>query len=110
MSEETQKPEEGAEEAAPQQEKQVSEDTANDSTPESEETEAPTDEISETNSVEEEVVVAEILTERPALTEPGDFDWNSFEQDADDYSADDRKKIGRRVRKLFKTNSREGSR
>jgi small subunit ribosomal protein S1 len=93
MSEETQKPEEGAEEAAPQQEKQVSEDTANDSTPESEETEAPTDEISETNSVEEEVVVAEILTERPALTEPGDFDWNSFEQDADDYSADDRKKL-----------------
>ena len=35
----------------------------------------------------------EVMTERPALAEPGDFDWDAFEADTDDYSAEDRSSL-----------------
>jgi small subunit ribosomal protein S1 len=37
--------------------------------------------------------VQEVLTERPALAEPGDFDWDSFESDEDDYHKEVREKL-----------------
>jgi small subunit ribosomal protein S1 len=37
--------------------------------------------------------VQEVLTERPALAEPGDFDWDSFESDEDDYNKEIREKL-----------------
>ena len=37
--------------------------------------------------------VQEVLTERPALAEPGDFDWDSFESDEDDYNKEEREKL-----------------
>ena len=78
MSEETQKPEEHKEDVAPQQPETTPEATA-------EEAEATTE---ETAPEAQEAAVprpVEILTERPALAEPGDFDWDSFETDTDDY-------------------------
>ena len=100
MSEETQKPEEGAEEAIPQQETQMPDDTAQDSaaaaeaTPTAEEATPTAEEATpESDSSPKVSEVVEILTERPALSEPGDFDWDSFEADSDDYTADDRKKL-----------------
>ena len=101
MSEETQKPEEGAEEAIPQQETQPStdavENTATEAvTPEVPVESAPEAAVEDATDVAAEPapeVIVEILTERPALSEPGDFDWESFEAASDDYSADDRKKL-----------------
>lgn len=77
------------------------------STPEQENTEAaetPTDTVTETEqdapvTASEEAQsapvpeVVETLTERPALAEPGDFDWESFEADIDEYSADERTQL-----------------
>ena len=101
MSEETQKPEEGAEEAIPQQETQPSTDAVENTATEAETPEVPAETAPEA-AVEDATdvavepapeVIVEILTERPALSEPGDFDWESFEAASDDYSADDRKKL-----------------
>ena len=91
MSEETQKPEEHKEEAAPQQPETTPEASA-------EKAEATTEETTTeaTEVVAEEAAVSkpvEILTERPALAEPGDFDWDAFESDTDDYSKDDRTQL-----------------
>ena len=91
MSEETQKSEEHKEEVAPQQPETTPEASA-------ETVEATTEETTTeaTEVVAEEAAVSkpvEILTERPALAEPGDFDWDAFESDTDDYSKDDRTEL-----------------
>ena len=95
MSEETQKPEEHKEEAAPQQPETTPEASAE--TAEAATEEMTTEATAEaTEVVAEEIVVSkpvEILTERPALAEPGDFDWDAFESDTDDYSKDDRTEL-----------------
>ena len=88
MSEDTQQPEEQAENtAAPQAE----------TTPETTETKEPKPEAVE--AVEEEttdeapVEPFVVLTERPALAEPGEFDWDAFETDLDEYDASERKEL-----------------
>ena len=91
MSEETQKPEEHNEEAAPQQPEKTPEASTDTAAATTEETTAEATEV-----VPEEAAVpkpVEILTERPALAEPGDFDWVSIESDTDDFSKDDRKEV-----------------
>ena len=85
MSEETQQPPEQEENNAPQAE--------NTATPEEQVepvTEAPAPETTEETPVPEAKAAPEALNERPALAEPGDFDWDAFEADVDDYSDDDR--------------------
>ena len=75
MSEETQQPAEQEENnAAPQAETSATTENKVESTPEAVSPASP----------------AEVLTERPALAEPGDFDWEAFEADTDDYSSTDR--------------------
>ena len=79
MSEETQQPEEQAE---------------NQTAPLAE-TPAEPQEINEPAAPEaaqkvESKPAAQVLTERPALAEPGDFDWEAFEADVDDLSKIDR--------------------
>ena len=85
MSEETQQPAEQEENNAPQAE--------NTATPE-EQVEPAAEAATETPVAEEPAPEAkaepETLTERPALAEPGDFDWDAFEADVDDYSVEDR--------------------
>ena len=85
MSEETQQPAEQEENNAPQAE--------NIATPE-EQVEPATEAATEAPVAEEPAPEAkaepEALTERPALAEPGDFDWDAFEADVDDYSTEDR--------------------
>ena len=79
MSEETQQPAEQEENKAPQAD--------NTATPEIQvepAAEAPAPETTE------KAPAPEALNERPALAEPGDFDWDAFEADVDDYSAEDR--------------------
>jgi small subunit ribosomal protein S1 len=93
MSEETQKPEEGAEEAIPQQEIQPSEDAVENTATEAETPEATAEDTADVDVESKLEVVVEILTERPALSEPGEFDWDSFEADSDDYTGDDRKQL-----------------
>ena len=91
MSEDTQQPEEQAENtAAPQAE----------STPDSPETKEPTAEAPEAPESPEEDTTNEApvepfvkLTERPALAEPGDFDWDTFESDVDEYEESERKTL-----------------
>jgi small subunit ribosomal protein S1 len=80
MSEETQQPAEQEENNAPQAE--------NTATPE--EQVEPAAEAATEAPAPETKAEPETLTERPALAEPGDFDWDSFEADVDDYSAEDR--------------------
>ena len=80
MSEETQQPEEQQENDAPQVEE---------NTPPNEQVEPVNDGDFEIPH-EAQASDPESLTERPALAEPGDFDWNAFEADVDDYSAEDR--------------------
>ncbi|HBP44533.1 MAG TPA: 30S ribosomal protein S1 [Flavobacteriales bacterium] len=80
MSEETQQPEEQQENDAPQVEK---------NTPPNEQVEPVNDGDLEIPH-EAQASNPESLTERPALAEPGEFDWNAFEADVDDYSAEDR--------------------
>ena len=80
MSEETQQPEEQQENDAPQVEE---------NTPPNEQVEPVNDGDFEIPH-EAQASNPESLTERPALAEPGDFDWNAFEADVDDYSAEDR--------------------
>ena len=80
MSEETQQPAEQEENNAPQAE--------NTATPE--EQVEPVAEAATEAPAPETKAEPETLTERPALAEPGDFDWDSFEADVDDYSAEDR--------------------
>lgn len=78
-----------AEEQAPQT-SPISAETTEDSAappPASTETE-PTEE-----PVEKAPVVHEVLKERPALAEPGEFDWDSFESDQDEYAAEERKSL-----------------
>lgn len=53
---------------------------------------APVEVTEEAPSAPESEVV-ETLTERPALAEPGDFDWESFEADIDEYSVDERTQL-----------------
>jgi len=86
MSEETQKPEEHKEDVAPQQTETTPEASAETAEATQEETpnEAPEAPVSKP---------IEILTERPALAEPGDFDWDAFETDTDDYSKEDRTEL-----------------
>lgn len=79
MSEETQQPEEQAE---------------NQTAPLAE-TPAETQEVNEPVATEsapkvEAKPATQVLTERPALAEPGDFDWEAFEADVDDLSKIDR--------------------
>ncbi len=79
MSEETQNHEEQAPEVTPENhaaEAAHAAETAETATP------------SETPAAPKEV-----LTERPALSEPGNFDWEAFESDSDDFSAEDRQKL-----------------
>ena len=80
MSEETQQPAEQEENNAPQAE--------NTATPE--EQVEPAAEAATEAPAPEAKAEPETLTERPALAEPGDFDWDAFEADVDDYSAEDR--------------------
>ena len=80
MSEETQQPEEQQENDAPQVEE---------NTPPNEQVE-PVNDGDLQIPHEAQASNPESLTERPALAEPGDFDWNAFEADVDDYSAEDR--------------------
>ncbi len=80
MSEETQQPEEQQENDAPQVEE---------NTPPNEQVE-PVNDGDLQIPHEAQASDPESLTERPALAEPGDFDWNAFEADVDDYSAEDR--------------------
>lgn len=85
MSEETQKPEDQAENTAPQADNSPNE-TAEESA----------SEVNVEPIVAEEPVQpkpTEILTERPILAEPGDFDWDAYESESDDYSSDDRSKM-----------------
>ena len=96
MSEETQQPAEQEENNAPQAE--------NTATPEEQvepaaeaATEAPAPEV-KAEPVPEVKAEPETLTERPALAEPGDFDWDAFEADVDDYSAEDRASWKQRMR------------
>ncbi len=90
MSEETQKPEEHKENDAPQQTEVTPENSAE--AAESPEVEEKENEESEAPAATELPTPApvEILTERPLLAEPGDFDWDAFETDKDEYSQDDR--------------------
>lgn len=79
MSEETQNHEEQAPEVTP--ENQAAEA-------------APAAEAAETATPSETPAAPKVtMTERPALAEPGDFDWEAFEADADDFSADERQKL-----------------
>jgi small subunit ribosomal protein S1 len=94
MSEETQKPEEHKEDVAPQQSESTPEATAE--TAEAQKEETAEAENEETAIEAPEATVSkpiEILTERPALAEPGDFDWDSFETDTDDYTKEDRTQL-----------------
>lgn len=75
MSEETQKP-------AEQEEKNAA--------PQAETTATPEEKVESTPVAEAPAAPAPAMTERPALAEPGDFDWDAFEADVDDYSAEDR--------------------
>jgi small subunit ribosomal protein S1 len=75
MSEETQKP-------AEQEEKNAA--------PQAETTATPEEQVESTPVAEAPAAPAPAMTERPALAEPGDFDWDAFEADVDDYSAEDR--------------------
>ena len=75
MSEETQKPAEQEE---------------NNAAPQAETTATPEEQVESTPVAEAPAAPAPVLTERPALAEPGDFDWDAFEADVDDYSAEDR--------------------
>ena len=77
------------------------------STPEQENTEAAETPTETTTDTEQDAPVAaseeaesapvpevvEILTVRPALAEPGEFDWESFEADIDEYSANERTQL-----------------
>ena len=83
MSEETQQPAEQEENNAPQAE--------NTATPE--EQVEPAVEAATEAPAPEKKAEPEALTERPALAEPGDFDWDAFEADVDDYSAEDRSSL-----------------
>jgi small subunit ribosomal protein S1 len=87
MSEETQQPEEQAEnQTAPQ-----AENTAE--TPQVEETTQEAEaEVAEA-PVEQPAVEHVVLTERPALAEPGEFDWDAYESDVDDYNKEERTKL-----------------
>ena len=85
MSENTQKPEEQTENTVPQ-----AEPTTN----------APAEETASETQVEEPVAETptapkpfERLTERPALAEPGAFDWEAYETESDDYSNESRSKM-----------------
>jgi small subunit ribosomal protein S1 len=79
MSEETQNPEEQAAEVT--LENQAAEA-------------APAAEAAETaNQSETPAAPKVVLTERPAFAEPGDFDWDAFESDADDFGAEERQKL-----------------
>jgi small subunit ribosomal protein S1 len=78
MSEETQNPEE-AQQAAP--ETQAAEAVQ------------PAAEAAEPTPAVEPEKPKQVLTERPALAEPGDFDWDAFEADADDFSAEERSNL-----------------
>ena len=94
MSEETQKPAEQEENnTAPQAVSAATPEEQVEPTPAAE-AEAPAEAESEAEAPAEPVAAAEapaeVLTERPALAEPGDFDWDAFEADVDDYSAEDR--------------------
>ena len=75
MSEETQKPAEQEE---------------NNAAPQAETTATPEEHVESTPVAEAPAAPAPAMTERPALAEPGDFDWDAFEADVDDYSAEDR--------------------
>lgn len=75
MSEETQKPAEQEE---------------NNAAPQAETNATPEEQVESTPVAEAPAAPAQVLTERPALAEPGDFDWDAFEADVDDYSAEDR--------------------
>ena len=55
--------------------------------------EAPAPEAKEETPAPEASAEDEVMTERPALAEPGDFDWDAFEADTDDYSAEDRSSL-----------------
>jgi small subunit ribosomal protein S1 len=81
MSEETQNHEEMAPEATP-------EIHAAEAAAPAETAEAPT-----SNQTPAEAAPKAVLANRPALAEPGDFDWEAFESDADDFNADERKKL-----------------
>lgn len=87
MSEETQQPEEQAEnQTAPQ-----AENTAE--TPQVEETTQEAEAKVAEAPVEQPAVEHVVLTERPALAEPGEFDWDAYESDVDDYNKEDRTKL-----------------
>ncbi len=79
MSEETQNHEEHTPEVAP--ENQAAEA-------------APAAEAAATATPSETPAAPKVVpTERPAFAEPGDFDWDAFEADADDFSAEERQKL-----------------
>ena len=44
----------------------------------------------------------------PTAPEPGDFDWDAFEADVDDYSAEDRASL--ELREFVEPDPRKGSR
>ena len=85
MSEETQQPAE--------QEANNASQAENTATPEEQvepAAEASAPETTEETPAPEAKAAPEVVDERPALAEPGDFDWDAFEADVDDYSAEDR--------------------
>ncbi|MGA0434648.1 MAG: 30S ribosomal protein S1 [Flavobacteriales bacterium] len=98
MSEETQKSEEQAEnQAAP-----TAESTDQENNQEQEA--APAEEVVNEDAPQVEAAVAEEspestkepvqkLEERPALAEPGEFDWEAYESESDDYDSKDRAEL-----------------
>ncbi len=80
MSEETQNPEEQAQQAAPE-------------TQAAEAVQPAAEAAAEPTPAAEPEKPKQVLTERPALAEPGDFDWDAFEAETDDFSADERSNL-----------------
>jgi small subunit ribosomal protein S1 len=83
-----------AEEQKPQESQATAEQSAEAAAPEASETAEPVAEEAPVEAtVEKQPKVREILTERPAFAEPGDFDWESYESNDDDYEQEERTKL-----------------